>query len=90
MLSHEITNKAGKNKVRNRIGRGRGSSNGKTSGRGHKGQKSRAGYSQRPMYAGGSIPVFRRLPRVGFSNYNFLFCKRVGDQKAAMEARGQF
>ncbi|MGE4286253.1 MAG: 50S ribosomal protein L15 [Phycisphaerae bacterium] len=77
MLSHEITNNAGKNKVRNRIGRGRGSGNGKTSGRGHKGQKSRAGYSKRPMYAGGNIPVFRKLPRVGFSNCNFATCYEI-------------
>jgi len=71
MLSHEITSVVGKHKSRNRVGRGIGSGNGKTSGRGHKGQKSRAGYSRKPMFQGGAIPLFRRLPRVGFSNYNF-------------------
>ena len=71
MLSHEITSLVGKHKRRNRVGRGPGSGNGKTSGRGHKGQKSRAGYSRMPMFQGGSIPLFRRLPRVGFNNFNF-------------------
>ncbi|ARN57667.1 50S ribosomal protein L15 [Sedimentisphaera salicampi] len=71
MLSHEITKNAGKNKAPSRIGRGRGSGNGKTAGRGHKGQKSRSGHSRKAMFAGGNIPVFRRLPRVGFSNYHF-------------------
>lgn len=71
MLSHEITSIVGKHKQRNRVGRGPGSGNGKTSGRGHKGQKSRAGYSRMPMFQGGAIPLFRRLPRVGFSNFNF-------------------
>ncbi|MFI4913042.1 MAG: 50S ribosomal protein L15 [Sedimentisphaeraceae bacterium JB056] len=71
MLSHEITSAVGKHKSRKRIGRGTGSGHGKTSGRGHKGQKSRAGYSRKSMFQGGSIPLFRRLPRVGFSNYNF-------------------
>ena len=71
MLSHEITSAVGKHKSRKRIGRGPGSGHGKTSGRGHKGQKSRAGYSRKTMFQGGAIPLFRRLPRVGFSNYNF-------------------
>lgn len=71
MLSHEITSVVGKHKSRNRVGRGPGSGNGKTSARGHKGQKSRAGYSRMPMFQGGAIPLFRRLPRVGFNNYNF-------------------
>ena len=71
MLSHEITSAVGKHKSSKRIGRGIGSGLGKTSGRGHKGQKSRAGYSRKTMFQGGAIPLFRRLPRVGFSNYNF-------------------
>lgn len=71
MLSHEITSVVGKHKPRTRVGRGQGSGHGKTSGRGHKGQKSRAGYSRKTMFQGGTIPLFRRLPRVGFSNYNF-------------------
>ncbi len=71
MLSHEITSAVGKHKSRKRVGRGTGSGLGKTCGRGHKGQKSRAGYSRKTMFQGGAIPLFRRLPRVGFSNYNY-------------------
>lgn len=71
MLSHEITSVAGKHKSRNRVGRGIGSGNGKTSGRGHKGQKSRAGYSRRAMFQGGNVPMFRKLPKVGFSNFQY-------------------
>jgi len=54
-----------------RVGRGMGSGLGKTSGRGHKGSKSRAGYSRRMTYEGGQMPLFRRLPKVGFSNARF-------------------
>ncbi len=58
-------------KKRNRVGRGTGSGNGKTSGRGHKGQKSRSGYSRKPGFEGGQLPLFKRLPKIGFSNYEF-------------------
>jgi large subunit ribosomal protein L15 len=51
-----------------RVGRGIGSGLGKTSGRGHKGMKSRSGYSRRLTYEGGQMPLFRRTPKVGFSN----------------------
>jgi large subunit ribosomal protein L15 len=51
-----------------RRGRGMGSGLGKTSGRGHKGMKSRAGYSRRLSHEGGQMPLFRRMPKVGFSN----------------------
>ncbi len=71
MLSSEITAIAGAYKKRKRIGRGKGSGNGKTCGRGHKGCGSRAGSSARPTYEGGQMPLFRRLPKRGFSNYNF-------------------
>jgi large subunit ribosomal protein L15 len=54
-----------------RVGRGIGSGRGKTSGRGHKGAGSRAGHSQRPAYEGGQMPLFRRLPKVGFTNRSF-------------------
>jgi len=54
-----------------RVGRGIGSGLGKTSGRGHKGAKSRSGYSRRLTYEGGQMPLFRRLPKVGFSNVRF-------------------
>jgi len=71
MLSNEITAIAGAYKKRKRIGRGKGSGNGKTCGRGHKGCGQRPGSSVRPTYEGGQMPLFRRLPKRGFSNYDF-------------------
>ena len=71
MLSHEITSIAGKKNKRRRIGRGAGSGHGKTCGRGHKGSGSRAGSTALSLYEGGQMPLFRRLPKRGFSNYNF-------------------
>jgi large subunit ribosomal protein L15 len=71
MMIHEITEKAGKYKTRKRIGRGHGSGSGKTSGRGHKGAKSRSGYSRRPAFEGGQMQYFRRIPKRGFSNADF-------------------
>ena len=53
---------------RKRVGRGPGSGSGKTSGRGEKGQKSRSGFSRKPGFEGGQMPLFRRLPRRGFNN----------------------
>ncbi len=70
-MIHEITEKTGKYKARKRIGRGRGSGTGKTSGRGHKGAGSRSGYSRRPAFEGGQMPYFRRIPKRGFSNAAF-------------------
>lgn len=60
-----------KYKNRNRVGRGIGSGNGKTCGRGHKGAKSRSGWSIRLGWEGGQMPLFRRLPKRGFNNKNF-------------------
>ena len=71
MLNHEITSVAGKNRVRKRVGRGTGSGRGKTCGRGHKGAGSRAGCSAVTLHEGGQMPLFRRLPKRGFSNYQF-------------------
>jgi large subunit ribosomal protein L15 len=71
MLNHEITSVAGKYKSRKRIGRGNGSGHGKTSGRGHKGQSSRAGAPSLRLSEGGQMPLFRRLPKRGFSNKKF-------------------
>ena len=71
MLSHEITSIAGGKKHKKRVARGVGSGHGKTSGRGHKGSLSRAGAKRKPAYEGGSMPLFRRLPKRGFSNFNF-------------------
>ena len=58
-------------KRRKRVGRGEGSGRGKTSGRGHKGQQSRAGYSRTFGHEGGQMPLFRRLPKRGFTNARF-------------------
>ncbi len=57
-----------KHRKRKRIGRGPGSGHGKTSGRGHKGHKSRSGYSRKPNFQGGAMPMFRRVPKRGFNN----------------------
>lgn len=53
-----------------RVGRGTGSTLGKTSGRGHKGQKARSGGNVHPRFEGGQMPLFRRLPKQGFRNWN--------------------
>lgn len=55
-------------KKRRRIGRGPGSGQGKTAGKGHKGQRSRAGWSQKPTFQGGQMPLVRRVPKRGFNN----------------------
>jgi len=57
-----------KYKKRRRIGRGPGSGHGKTASRGHKGQQSRAGASQKPTFQGGAMPLVRRIPKRGFTN----------------------
>jgi len=71
MLSHEITSITGKHKRSRRVGRGVGSGRGKTCGRGHKGYGSRAGSVSRSLFEGGQMPLFRRLPKRGFSNAPF-------------------
>jgi len=58
----------GAKRPRHRVGRGPGSGNGKTAGRGHKGQKSRSGYSRRYGFEGGQMPLVRRIPKRGFFN----------------------
>ena len=58
-------------KYRNRVGRGEGSGHGKTSGRGSKGQQARSGYSRKYGHEGGQMPLYRRLPKRGFSNAPF-------------------
>ena len=57
--------------ARKRVGRGPGSGTGKTSGKGHKGQNARSGGGVRPGFEGGQLPLFRRLSKRGFNNYNF-------------------
>ena len=68
MKLHELAPAPGSRKVRTRVGRGLGSGLGKTSGRGHKGQNSRAGGGTRPGFEGGQMPLYRRLPKRGFYN----------------------
>ena len=68
MKLHELKPAEGSRKHRNRVGRGIGSGNGKTSGRGHKGQKTRSGGGVRPGFEGGQMPIYRRLPKRGFKN----------------------
>ncbi|MEM6798471.1 MAG: 50S ribosomal protein L15 [Planctomycetota bacterium] len=77
-----------KNRKRKRIGRGPGSGHGKTSGRGHKGQGSRAGHSQHPTFAGGAMPMIRRVPKRGFNNKwaKKIAVVNVGQIDAAFEA----
>ncbi len=68
MMIHEITVVAGRYRKRTRVGRGEGSGHGKTSGRGHKGAKARAGYTEKRAYEGGQMPYFRRIAKRGFTN----------------------
>jgi large subunit ribosomal protein L15 len=68
MKLHELAPAAGSKKARTRVGRGLGSGLGKTSGRGHKGQKSRSGGGTRPGFEGGQRPLYLRLPKRGFYN----------------------
>ena len=76
-------------KKRKRVGQGVGSGTGKTAGRGFKGQKSRSGSSVRPGFAGGQMPLFRRLPKRGFRNGAFrvdYLAINLGDLAAAFAA----
>jgi large subunit ribosomal protein L15 len=70
MKLHELKPAEGSRKERNRVGRGTSSGNGKTSGRGHKGQNARSGGGVRPGFEGGQMPLFQRLPKRGFTNIN--------------------
>lgn len=71
MMIHDVTAIAGKYKKRKRVGRGVGSGHGKTSGRGQKGAGSRSGHSTMFQFEGGQMPLFRRMPKFGFTNANF-------------------
>ena len=68
MYLHELSPVEGSTKEAKRKGRGPGSGNGKTGGRGHKGQKARSGGGVRPGFEGGQMPLVRRLPKRGFTN----------------------
>lgn len=71
MKLHELKPNEGSVQTRKRVGRGPGSGLGKTSGKGHKGQNARSGGGVRPGFEGGQLPLFRRLPKRGFNNYEF-------------------
>lgn len=70
MKLHELKPAEGSRQVRNRVGRGTSSGNGKTAGGGQKGQKARSGGGVRLGFEGGQTPLFRRLPKRGFTNIN--------------------
>lgn len=74
MKLHDLSAVPGSTKEPKRIGRGHGSGQGKTAGKGHKGQKARAGRGMRPGFEGGQMPLQRRIPKRGFNN---VFAKTV-------------
>lgn len=74
MKLHELSPAPGATKAPKRIGRGHGSGQGKTAGKGHKGQKARAGRGMRPGFEGGQMPLQRRIPKRGFNN---IFAKEI-------------
>ena len=71
MKLHELERNIGAKQKRKIVGRGPGSGLGKTSGKGHKGQNARSGGGVNPVFEGGQLPLYRRLPKRGFSNYEF-------------------
>lgn len=71
MRLHDLKPRPGAKKRRKRVGCGESSGHGKTSGKGHKGQKARSGGSIRPTFEGGQMPLFRRLPKRGFNQTAF-------------------
>ena len=71
MKLHELSPAEGSVKERFRKGRGAGSGNGKTAGKGHKGQNARSGGGVRPGFEGGQLPLYRKLPKRGFNNFRF-------------------
>ena len=80
MIINDVHEGIKKFKKRKRLGRGTGSGLGKTSGRGHKGQRSRAGHSQHPTFQGGAMPMIRRIGKRGFNNK---FALKVGEVNVA-------
>ncbi len=65
---HNLQPAPGSTRNRKRVGRGQGSGTGKTAGRGNKGQKARSGYSKKRGFEGGQMPLYKRLPKVGFTS----------------------
>ena len=77
MKLHELSPAEGSVKDGFRKGRGAGSGNGKTAGKGHKGQNARSGGGVRPGFEGGQLPLYRKLPKRGFNNSRFGKCYAV-------------
>ena len=71
MKLHELSPAEGSVRENYRKGRGAGSGNGKTAGKGHKGQNARSGGGVRPGFEGGQLPLYRKLPKRGFNNFRF-------------------
>lgn len=71
MQIHDVTSQGKNHDKRKRVGRGVGSGKGKTAGRGHNGQRSRSGDHPRIGFEGGQMPIFRRMPKRGFTNARF-------------------
>ncbi len=65
---HNLQPAPGSTRNRKRVGRGQGSGTGKTAGRGNKGQKSRTGYSKKRGFEGGQMPLYKRVPKIGFTS----------------------
>jgi large subunit ribosomal protein L15 len=88
MRLHDLKPRPGARKRRKRVGCGESSGHGKTSCRGHKGQKARSGAAIRPGFEGGQMPMHRRLPKKGFNNTLFqdkIEVVNVGDLEGAFE-----
>ena len=90
MELHNLQPAVGSNKERTRIGRGPGSGSGGTAGRGHKGAKSRSGYSRKIGFEGGQMPLQRRVPKFGFNNLNRVEYKAINldDIEKLADAKG--
>ena len=84
MKLHELKASAGARKAVTRKGRGAGSGNGKTAGKGHKGQKARSGGSIRPGFEGGQMPLQRRIPKRGFHNIFAVEYATANSQRALL------
>lgn len=88
MSLHEINQNVQRHKKPTRVGRGLGSGLGKTAGKGHKGQRARAGWKASPVFQGGGMPLVRRVPKRGFTNSFALrvAAVNVGDLEASFQA----
>jgi large subunit ribosomal protein L15 len=88
MSLHEVNQNVHKHRKPTRVGRGLGSGLGKTAGKGHKGQRARAGWKASPVFQGGGMPLVRRVPKRGFTNSFALrvAAVNVGDLESSFEA----